>query len=242
VRPVIKFSDGYPEFLKSARNEFFYAGNQERGIVIFLGDEPHVDAERYVDALLHAAKMLRVKRIISFGGVYGELPYNKERMISSTYSQKYLKAELEKLAVNFSDYHGGSSIGAYACRRAAEQNIEYISLYAFVPSYDFSNLSRNASGIQIENDFMAWLGILRRVNYMLNLGWDLTELEAKTARLIKLMDDKIDEIAKTFPDINIHEYLQQVEDAFEETVFEPLQELWEDEINRLFNRLDGEEG
>ncbi len=241
VRPVVKFKEGYPEFLASERNEFFYSGNEDLGIVYFLGDEPHLDAERYVSALLHAAKELRVKRIIGFGGVYGELPYNKERMVSSTYSQKSMKPELDNIAVNFSDYHGGGSIGSYVCRRAAEQEIEYMSLYAFVPTYDFSNLSRNASGIQIENDFMAWLGIMRRVNYLLKLNLDLSELEAKSERLVKLMDDKIEEISKTFPEINIREYMESLENEFEEVVFEPLQDLWEDEINRLFGKLDSEE-
>ena len=241
VRPVVKFKEGYPEYLESKRNEFFYAGNEERGIVYFIGDEPHQNAERYVRALLYAAKELRVKRIIGFGGVYGELPYKKERMVSSTYSQKHLKAELDNLAVNYSDYHGGGSIGSYVCSLAAEQNIEYVSLYAFVPVYDFSSISRNASGIQIENDFMAWLGIMRRVKYMLKLDLDLSELEAKSQRLIKLMDDKIEEIAKVFPEINIHEYIQQLEEDFDEVVFEPLQDLWEDEINRLFDQFeDGE--
>ena len=241
VRPVVKFKEGYPEYLESERNEFFYSGDEERGIVYFLGDEPHLDAERYVTALLHAAKELRVKRIIGFGGVYGELPYNKERIVSSTYSQKSMKAELDNLAVNFSEYHGGGSIGSYMCRRAAEQEIEYMSLYAFVPTYDFSSMSRNASGIQIENDFMAWLGVMRRVNYMLRLNWDLSELESKSQHLIKLMDDKIEEISKTFPELNIHEYMQSLEDEFEEVVFEPLQDLWEDEINRLFDKFEGEE-
>ncbi len=241
VRPVVKFKDGFPDYLENKRNEFFYAGDEERGIVYFLGDEPHLDAERYVGALLQAAKELRVKRIIGFGGVYGELPYNKERMVSSTYSQKQIKAELDNMGVNFSDYHGGGSIGSYVCRRASEQGIEYLSLYAFVPVYDFSNISRNASGIQIENDFMAWLGIMRRVNYILKLNWDLSELEAKSKRLIKLMDDKIEEIAKTFPEINIHEYMQQLDEDFDEVVFEPLQDLWEDEINRLFDRFEDED-
>jgi proteasome assembly chaperone (PAC2) family protein len=241
VRPVVKFKEGYPEYLENERNEFFYSGDEARGIVYFLGDEPHLDAERYVNALLAAAKELRVKRIVGFGGVYGELPYNKERMVSSTYSQKGMKEELDNLAVNFSDYHGGGSIGSYVCRRAAEQGIEYMSLYAFVPTYDFSNMSRNATGIQIENDFMAWLGIMRRVNYLLKLQVDLTDLEAKSQRLLKLMDAKIEEISKSFPEINIEEYLQRLEEEFEEKVFEPLQDLWEEEINRLFDKLDDEE-
>ena len=242
VRPVVKFKDGYPEFLEQERNEFFYAGDEARGLVYFLGDEPHLDVERYINTLLQAAKTLRVKRIIGFGGVYGELPYNKERMISSTYSQKYLKAELENLSVSFSDYHGGGSIGSYLCRRAAEQGIEYISLYAFVPTYDFSSTSREASGIQIENDFMAWLGIMRRVDYLLKMNFEFSDLEAKSQRLVKLIDAKIEEIAKNFPDANVHEYLQRLEEDFEEVIFEPLQDLWEDEINRLFDKFDeGEE-
>ncbi|MFN2151937.1 MAG: PAC2 family protein [Anaerolineales bacterium] len=241
VRPVVKFKDGYPDFLESERNEFFYSGNEERGLVYFIGDEPHMDVERYINSFLEAAKTLHVKRIISFGGVYGELPYKKERMISSTYSQPHLKTELENLAVNFSDYHGGSSIGSYVCRRAAEQDVEYMSLYAFVPTYDFSSMSHNASGIQIENDFMAWLGIMRRVDYMLKLHLDLSDLEAKSQRLIKLMDAKIEEIAKSFPDINIMEYMQGLEEEYEEVVFEPLQDLWEEEISRLFDKLDEEE-
>jgi hypothetical protein len=241
VRPVMKFKNGYPEYLESERNEFFYSGNEERGILYFLGDEPQLDAERYVTAILNTAKELNVKRIISFGGVYGELPYNKERTISSTYSIRSLKPELDNLGVNFSDYHGGSSIGSYMCRRAAEQEIEYVSMYAFVPTYDFSNMSRNASGIQIENDFMSWLGIMRRVNYMLHLDWNLAELESKSQHLIKLMDDKIEEISKAFPEINIREYMQNLEEEFEEVIFEPLQDLWEDEINRLFDKFEGEE-
>jgi proteasome assembly chaperone (PAC2) family protein len=241
VRPVMKFKEGYPEYLESERNEFYYSGNEERGIVYFLGDEPQLDAERYVAALLETAKELGVKRIIGFGGVYGELPYNKERMVSSTYSMKSIKDELDNLGVTYSNYHGGSSIGSYMCRRAAEREIEYVSLYAFVPTYDFSSMSRNASGIQIENDFMAWLGIMRRVNYMLQLNWNLAELESKSQHLIKLMDDKIEEISKTFPEINIQEYMQSLEEEFEEVTFEPLQDLWEDEINRLFDKFEDEE-
>jgi hypothetical protein len=74
VRPVVEFDDGYPKSLEISRNEFFYTGDEERGIVIFLGDEPHLDIERYTAALLKAAKTLQVKRIIGLGGVYGELP------------------------------------------------------------------------------------------------------------------------------------------------------------------------
>ena len=241
VRPVVKFEEGYPVFLERERNEFFYAGDEDRGVVYFLGDEPHLDVDRYVDALLDAARTLRVRRMIGFGGVYGEVPYQRARAISCTYSQREMKPELDKLAVNFSEYHGGSSIGSYLCRRAAEQGIEYLSLYAFVPTYDLAGMQGGSSGIQIENDFTAWLEIMRRVAYLLHLDIDLSDLEAKSQRLRKLMDAKISEIAKANPELDVEAYLQQLDDDFDEVIFEPLQDLWEEEISRLFEELDEEE-
>ena len=48
VRPVVKFQRGYPESLQTKRNEIFYRGDEDRGVIILVGDEPHLDVERYV--------------------------------------------------------------------------------------------------------------------------------------------------------------------------------------------------
>ena len=58
VRPVVKFDQGYPESLQMKRNELFYTGDKRRGLVILIGDEPHINVERYVAAILHAAQSL----------------------------------------------------------------------------------------------------------------------------------------------------------------------------------------
>jgi proteasome assembly chaperone (PAC2) family protein len=241
LRPVVKFVDGYPASLQAQRNEFYYAEENQHGLVFFLGDEPHLDVERYVGALLDAAEALRVKRIIGFGGVYGELPYDKERMVSCTYSLPRLKPELDNLAVNLSDYHGGASISSYLCRRAGEREIEFISFYAFVPTYDFSQIAQSGSTIRIENDFMAWLGVMRRVNYMLKLGLDLTELEQKSKRLVEVIDEKVDEVEKAAPQLGVRDYLKRLSDAFTENPFSPLDEFWEEELRQIFDKYDDED-
>src|SRR5512146_1810713 len=110
MRPVVRYEDGFPESLEVQHNDFYYTGDGQHGVVIFLGDEPHMDVDRYVGALLGAARMLGVKRIVGLGGVYGELPYDKERMVSCTYSLKGMKEEMANLGVTFSDYNGGASI------------------------------------------------------------------------------------------------------------------------------------
>jgi predicted ATP-grasp superfamily ATP-dependent carboligase len=241
VRPAVKFNDGFPEYLESEHNDFFYSEDQNKGIVYFLGDEPHLDAERYINAILYAAKEMGVKRIIGFGGVYGELPYDKERLISCTYSLPHLKQELDQLAVRYSNYQGGGSIGSYLCKRAGEQEIEYISFYAFIPTYDFSNIPNATNSIHIENDFVAWLGIMKRLNSMLKLNFDLSELEEKSQRLVKLIATKIEEIDEATPDFSVQDYLNELNANFEEMTFHPMDDFWEEELGRLFGNIDSNE-
>ena len=241
VRPMVKFKDGYPESLQTRDNELYYAEHGERGILIFLGEEPQLDIERYVGAFLHVAKTFNVKRIVSFGGVYGELPYNKDRFISSIYSLPRLKDELNDMAVNLSDYHGGASVGSYICRRAGEQEIEFVSFYAFVPAYDFSTISQMANSIRIENDFMAWLGIMQRVNHMLHLDLDLSDLEEKSVNLVEVFDSKIEELEGESPQLGVRDYINRLSDEFTETSFTPLDDVWEQELRRLFGQSDSDQ-
>lgn len=241
VRPVVKFESGYPESLQIQHNDLYYIEHNQRGLLIFLGDEPHLDVERYTQSFLQIAKTFNVKRIVGFGGVYGELPYDKDRLISSIYSLPKLKEEFEDIAVNLSDYHGGASVGSYICRRAGEQDIEYVSFYAFVPAYDFSNVSQIANSIRIENDFMAWLGIMQRIDHMLNLEFDLSDLEQKSKELVDLFDSKIKELDEEAPELGVQEYLKRLSDEFAVTPFTPLDDVWEQELRRLFGQSDSED-
>jgi len=238
VRPTIEFKQGFPQSLHTPRNEIFYTDNEDVGILILLGDEPHLNIEQYVDAILSIAEDLNVSRLMSFAGVYGELPHNKERSISCIYSKRVMKDEIGTVAVNFSDYHGGASIGSYLCRRAFERDIEYMGLYAFVPTYELSNLSQIGNAIRIEEDYKAWLDILKRVNYLLKTNFDLNELKQLSDDLIKTVDEKLDEIDTLAPQLNIKEYVARIAEEFNEQSFDPLSDVWEDELRRLLDDAD----
>jgi proteasome assembly chaperone (PAC2) family protein len=235
VRPVVEFEKGFPKSLESRENKIFYSGDSHRGVVFFIGDEPHLDAERYVAAVLNTAKLLNVRRIVSFGGVYGELPYDKERMVSAIYSLPQLREEVERLGVNVSDYHGGASIGSYICKRASDQQTEFVGFYAFVPTYDFSKISQVGNTIRLENDFMAWLGVMRRVNHMLKLNYDLSDLERRSEKLVDLVDAKVEELDGLAPQLGVREFMERLSESFEEMPFYPLDDVWEDELRRLFD-------
>ena len=241
VRPIVNFKDGYPKSLDVSKNELFYSDQGDYGIVFFLGDEPHLDMERYSETFLYAAKTLNVKRIVSFGGVYGEFPYDKERMVSGMYSLRSMKPEFDKLSVNLSDYHGGASVGSYLCRRAGDKNMEYVGLYAFSPTYDLSKFAHIGNTIRVENDFMAWRGVLQRVNFMLGIHIDLSDLEQKCENLISTIDEKVDEYDSRDPQLGVKEYFDKLSDEFTEVHFAPLGDVWESELRRLLDESDSDE-
>lgn len=246
VRPVVRFLDGFPETLEIQHNDFYYFKDGPRGIVVFAGDEPHMNVDHYIHTLLDAAASLNVKRIIGLGGVYGELPYDKERMISCNYSQRAMREELDLYAVNYSDYQGGASIGSVLCKRASERGMEYVGLYAFVPAYDFSIALQAGNTIRIENDFTAWLGVMKRINYMLKIRFDLRELEEKSESLRELVKTKLDELEQTAPQLGLADFLHRLSEEFQEPQFAPLEDVWEDELKRLLDKFeddkpDGEE-
>lgn len=236
LRPVVQLEEGYRRSLEKKRNEIFYAGNDEKGLVIFLGDEPHLNVDRYAEAFFEIVARLKVKRVAAVGGVYGSLPYDKERDISVIYSLRRLKEELENYAVRFSNYEGGATIGAYLLDQAEAKEVEFLAMYAFAPAYDFSGeRAVQTQGLRIENDFKAWYDILRRLKAMMNLGLDLSELEEQSIELVEMMDAKIDEMADELPQLELRNYFDQLNEQYEERSFFELGSVWEDELRDLFD-------
>jgi predicted ATP-grasp superfamily ATP-dependent carboligase len=209
--------------------------------VIFLGDEPHLNADRYAEAFFNAVEALSVKRVAAVGGVYGPMPYNKDRNISSVYSLRFMKEELAKYAVKFSNYEGGTTIGTYLIDKAEQREIEFLTFYAFVPAYDFGQLPTSLQqGIRIETDFKAWYDLMRRLNHMFNLGIDLSDLQRESDELLSSMEIKVDELAGKIPQVNIKEYIDQLTEDFTEMTFMPLDDVWERELGDLFDNEDAE--
>ncbi len=242
MRPIVRFDEGYPAELDTPENRFYYTENSRRGVVIFLGDEPHMDIERYTRAFLSMARELGVRRIVGLGGVYGELPYEKERTVSGSYSLRAMKEEMKGLALSLTEYQGGSSISSYICKRAGEQGIEFAGMYGLVPLYDFSNLAQIGHTVRIENDYVAWLSILRRINYMFKTSFDLGELSTQSKALTYELAKRIDEFDKQAPDAGVKEYFRKLAEDYDEKHFIPLDDVWEENLRKILDKFeDGDE-
>lgn len=238
LRPEIKLDEGYRKELRTRKNEFFYSGDDSKGLVVFLGDEPHLNVERYAEAFFYAVEELGVKRVAAVGGVYGAMPYDKDREISCVYSLPEMKEELAEYAVKFSNYEGGTTIGTYFVDRAEQSEVEFLVFYAFVPAYDLSQLSTHLQGLRIENDFKAWYDLTRRLNHMFDLEIDLSDLRRRSDELTSSMDYKIDELERAMPQLKIREYVEGLSRDFVEMPFMPLGEVWERELGDLFEDME----
>jgi proteasome assembly chaperone (PAC2) family protein len=234
LRPQVKLEAGYRKEMDVKKNEFFFAGDAAKGLVIFRGEEPHLDVDRHCDAILDVAQELRVRRVAALGGVYGSMPYDKDREVSCIYSLPWMKPGLEKYAVRFSDYEGGVTIGTYLAHRAEPRNIEVVVFYGFVPAYDFSQTAGEAQGLRIENDYRAWHELMRRLDHMFNLGIGLSDLRRQSEEVTSSMDAKIAELSRTMPKLRIKDYLAKIGKEFTETPFLPLDDLWERELKDIF--------
>ena len=234
LRPEIKLEEGHRSELQSRRNEIYFSGDAQKGLVIFIGDEPHLSAERYAEAFFDVAKTLNVKRVAAIGGVYAPVPYDKDRQISCTFSLPKLKSELDEYAVQYSNYEGGVSIGSYLADRAEQLGIEYVVFYAMVPLYDFSSLSPVVEAITIGNDHKAWYDLMRRLSHMFKLGLDLSDLEQQSRDLVRSVADQIHAVENQVPKAQVREYLEKINAGFTEMSFMPLDDAWEAGLRDIF--------
>lgn len=241
LRPEIKLEEGYRTMLEVKKNEFFYTGDEHKGLVIFLGDEPHLYADRYAKAFFDVVQALRVKRVGVVGGVYGAMPYDKDREVSCSYSLPSMKQELTDYAVRFSQYEGGTTISSFLLDMAEQRSQEYLVFHVLVPAYDFSQMSDMAQGVRIENDYQAWYDMMRRFNHMFGLNFDLSDLSQEREELVSSMKAKLAELELKMPELNIRDYMKRVRSDFTERDFMPLDEVWTRELGDLFEDDEGDD-
>ncbi len=236
LRPEVKLEEGYRTELSSNKNEFYYSGDDKKGLVIFLGEEPHLNAPTYAEAFLDAVEELGVRGVAAVGGVYGTVPYDQERDIACVYSLKEMKEELAEYAVRFSNYEGGATIGTFIVDGAEARGIKFMVFYAFAPSYDLTEFSAAHQSMRVENDYKAWYDLMKRLNHLFGLGMDLADLERKSRELFVSVDTKVAMLEKSIP--GLREYLEQLTEEFAERPFTPLGDVWEGALREILDDLD----
>ncbi|MFC1990047.1 PAC2 family protein [Chloroflexota bacterium] len=214
-RPSVKYADGYEEdYQEETINDFHYAEISGKGLIIFIGTEPNQHEDVYVNTLLDGAKELGVKRIIVAAGVGGEVPFDKERLVSCTYSLKQLKEELKDYAVTFSNYNRNATIGMVINHYSKERGIESVRMSARTPSYQVP--------LTTNSDKRAMYDILRRIRHMFGINLDLSDLEKESKQQISDFENTLKRLCMDNPELEpqLTTYMEQIEEGFKELSFE----------------------
>ncbi|MFC1847513.1 PAC2 family protein [Chloroflexota bacterium] len=214
-RHPVKYVEGYEEgYQEEPVNDFYYTEISKKGLVIFNGTEPNQHEDVYVNALLDGAKELGVKRIVVPAGVGGEVPFDKERLVSCTYSLKQLKEELKDYALTFSNYNRNATIGMVINHYSKERGIESIRMSARTPTYQIP--------LEIPTDKRAMYDILRRIRYMFGINLDLSDLEKEISQQISDFENALKRLYVGNPELEsqIITYMEQIEEGFKELTFE----------------------
>lgn len=211
----IKYEDGFEVDYKDVQNDFYFAEVDGKGLVIFVGHSPMFYPDRYATAFLNGAEELKVRRIVSISSRYEEVPFDKERIITATYSLQRMKEELEKYKLTFPTYERPEDHNALINHIAKERNLELVRMSVRVPALALPNNQAYTSQI---DDYRAFSDVLRRVRYMFGIPLDLSDLATKSEEALYQSGVEIGQLIGRFP--NLRQHLAEIERGFQELKFE----------------------
>jgi len=237
MRPQVKLKNGHCVSMSEHRNELWFTHIGDKGLYIFLGEEPHLNEKAYATAFFDLVQEVGIRRVVSVGGVYGAMPFEKEREVSCVYSLPRLRQELGRYAVRFSNYEGGTTIGSFLAYHAELRGIEMVAMNAFSPAYEFVRMGITVQAMRVEEDWKSWYDLMRRIDYMFGLGLDLSDLEERAQNLVDAWVTKIDELDAKHAELGVKDYLSSIAADFVERPFVPLDQAWS-ELDELLNDND----
>ncbi len=223
-RPLVAYEDGLPSKGMYRENYFYDAGN---GLIIFRGEEPWFHIEVFGEAFFQAVKELGVELTVAVEGVNGPVPPDLERRITCVYSKAEMKGTLEKYGMQFSSYGSEGRRGptiAMALVSLAHfelPDLEMFRMGAMAPMYPFSTQSNEQVGIT--RDHRSYYDIMRRLNSMLKLDVDLSELK----QLADAECQKLEEVLERIGSANgeAKQLIDTVRSDYNYTPFEEVVEL-----------------
>ncbi len=225
LRPEVKIEDGILKEHRLPNSEFFYAkGSGNNDIILFSGIEPNLKWSKYTDIFLKVISEFAVKRVYMLGGIIGKVPYTKEPNVSCLCSPPAILVEMKKYNMEFSSYEGPGSFGTTLIYECQKNNIQVVSFMVVAPFYPEHNISISRSPASIR-------AILKRLNRLLNLSLDLSDLDVEVDEL----RDKLDFLAGQ--NAEFKEYIAQLEKEYVELKYGDSLGISADEAVRIAEEL-----
>ena len=227
-RPSIRFDEQHTREIEWPTVEIFEAQvpRAPRDLVLVQGVEPSMRWRAFSTHLVDLAEALGVQVVVSLGALLGDVPHTRPVAMSGHASDAAL---LERLGIQASSYEGPTGLVGVLHTACARAGLPSASLWASVPHYVAAAANPKAA-----------LALLRRVEVLIGVSVDVSELESSAADY----ERQVGIAVSSDPDIQAFvERLEQAADSEERSVPDdvPSGDIIASEFQR-FLRQRGREG
>jgi predicted ATP-grasp superfamily ATP-dependent carboligase len=206
-RPAIRFGADEVREIEWPTVEIFeaQAPRAQRDLVLVQGVEPSMRWRAFSSHLVDLAEALGVQVVVSLGALLGDVPHTRPVAMSGHASDATL---LERLGIQASSYEGPTGIVGVLHTACAQAGLPSASLWASVPHYVAAAANPKAA-----------LALLRRVEVLIGVSVDVSELEVAAADY----ERQVGLAVRSDPDIQAFvERLEQAADSEEQETPEEL--------------------
>lgn len=235
-RPQVVTDDGVVSEVRFPQNQLYYweaPPPRPHDLLLLVGTEPNLKWMQYTEAMLRVAEQFGVTRVYSSGGVLDAVPFTREPTVSCSVSDARLREEVGAFAVRFSNYKGPATFNSVVVAACKQKGMEAVHLTARSIYYPEFNIT-------VPNNPKAIHAIVRRLNHLIGLGLDLSDLD----RANKELEDKLQFMVSQSPELRKH--IEELERNYVEYRYkEPIDGAPEDfvkDAEEFLRRQRGEDG
>lgn len=182
-------------------NEFSYwrapgqASGQERGLMFFIGVEPHLKWRSFARIVADLAAQHGVRTVVHVGALLDAVPHTRPVRLTGSSTQPDLQKVLDSASVTTSNYQGPTGIGSAVMEACAARGMGYASLWGHTAQY-----------LQAAPNYRVSHTLAQNLVRLLDLPLDLTELQAAAETFDQ-------EVAKAVAkDEQLPDYVKKLED------------------------------
>ncbi len=179
TRPTVRVNSRQEREINWPANDFFYARNPNgpHDIVVAVGIEPNLRWRTFADAYAKLFRDMNVKLSVSLGALMADVPHTRDvRVTGSAFDLEVAK----DLDLSVSNYEGPTGIVGILHQTLRERDLAAASLWANVPHY-----------ITTSQNPPATVALLKRLQRILDIEFDYSELEAAGTRFVQEINTAI---------------------------------------------------
>lgn len=207
-RPTVRITARGDRELNWPANDFFYARNPagEHDLVVFIGTEPGLRWRTFTSAHTRLFKEVGADLVVSLGALLADVPHSRPVRVTGSAMDPNVSGKLD---LQPSRYEGPTGIVGVLHDALRQSEVPGASLWANVPHY-----------ITTSQNPPATAALLRRLQTIVGMEWDLSELDAAGERFV----DEVNTALSGNPEIQ--DYVRQLEEAIDAGIeAEPRSEL-----------------